>query len=94
MGIQLPEFTGSNIRCESLIPLSDHSSTTIDSFRKFFTPATSELVVQETNKYVTAKIDRWSNLTLDEFEKWLAVLLYSGVVSKPQLSYYWSLSKL
>ena len=73
----------------------------IDFFRLFFTNTLLETIVVETNKYAKNKIEQqnlsdrstwnnWVDVTKEELEAFLGVILNMGTIPVPNMKYYWT----
>lgn len=77
----------------------------IDVYNLFITDELLDLIVTETNKYAQQVIDgvqltrrsrlhAWKGTSRDEIRKFIGLLIYMGLIPKPEISLYWSKSKL
>lgn len=65
--------------------------TPIDWFFIFFTPHMMTNIVLHTNQNaIHCGNDRWTKLTVREFEIWLGLTIAMGIHKLPSLKYYWS----
>lgn len=77
----------------------------IDMYELFITDDLLDIIVIETNKYAKQKIKEssltgrawlhsWKPTTRDEIKKFIGIIVYMSIVTFPELSLYWSKSKL
>ena len=84
---EIPEWLGS-IEVE---PENQSISTLLSYFRKFFTDDLLSLIVDQSNLYASqVNVNKPLNLTVNELEQWLGILLYMSVVKLPQSRFYWN----
>ena len=67
----------------------------LDFFELFFTPEVWQLLVTQTNLYAEqkrgpAESSVWYPVTENEMKAWLSLYLNMGLVTKPNISAYWS----
>lgn len=84
----LHEFTV-NLPREHQFPPSPYSI-----FCLFFSREQIEIIVKNTNIYAYAKSAgigrKWKDLTIEEFNIWLAILIYAGIFKLPSIRDYWN----
>ena len=86
--VEFQEEVGINVDYENL-------QSCLDFFSLFFTEEVWQLLVEQTNLYAEQKRGPeehsvWYPVTLDEMKAWVSLYLNMGLVTKPNLSCYWS----
>ncbi|XP_050714265.1 piggyBac transposable element-derived protein 3-like isoform X2 [Eriocheir sinensis] len=60
-------------------------------FKKFFTPEFLDSIVYQSNLYASQKnVNKPLNLTRDELEQWLGLLIHFTIIRTPQTRLHWS----
>ena len=86
--VEFQEEVGINVDIENL-------QSCLDFFSLFFTEDVWQLLVEQTNLYAEQKRGPeersvWYPVTKDEMKAWISLYLDMGLVTKPNLSSYWS----
>ena len=86
--VEFQEEVGINVDSENL-------RSCLDFFLLFFTDEVWQLLVEQTNLYAEQKRGPeegsvWYPVTKDEMKAWVSLYLNMGLVTKPNLSSYWS----
>ncbi|PFX22429.1 PiggyBac transposable element-derived protein 1 [Stylophora pistillata] len=86
--VQFQEEVGINVDSQNL-------RSCLDFFFLFFTEEVWQLLVEQTNLYAEQKRGPkersvWYPVTADEMKAWVSLYLNMGLVTKPNLSSYWS----
>ena len=74
---------------------SENLRSCLDFFLLFFTAEVWTLQVEQTNLYAEQKREHressvWYPVTIDEMKGWVSLYLNMGLVTKPNLTSYWS----
>ena len=74
---------------------SENLQSCLDFFSLFFTDEVWQLLVEQTNLYAEQKrapeeSSVWYPITIDEMKAWVSLYMNMGLVTKPNLSSYWS----
>ena len=86
--VEFQEEVGINVDIENL-------QSCLDFFSQFFTEDVWQLLVEQANLYAEQKRGPeersvWYPVTKDEMKAWISLYLNMGLVTKPNLSSYWS----
>ena len=85
----------------------DQSENTlpIEIFNQFFDDSIMEIIVTETNRYAqqivssrqirrSSRMNRWKDITKEEMETFLGIILVTGLIKYPKMEDYWSLDPI
>ena len=98
-------FTGKEGICFDIPVSTDGKTWPIDIYRLLLTDDILDMVSRATNEYAKEKIDAshvtrrsrlnaWKETCPDEIMKFFSLILYMGLVHKPEIALYWSKSEL
>ena len=93
--ISIPAFTGLSVEAvPSPNIFLNNPCSPLTCLRLFFPIEIRAFIVVQTNSYALtlakANMRNWRVLTECEFDIWLSVLIYQGIVRLPSISDYWS----
>ncbi|XP_053457867.1 zinc finger protein with KRAB and SCAN domains 8 isoform X2 [Nycticebus coucang] len=95
------DFVENNPGVPNEIAVNLHEKTPYDFFKFFITDDVIDYMVKETNIYASqtlqkgnikphSRLKKWYDVTSQEMERFLGVLLWMGLSKKPRLPHYWS----
>ena len=93
-------FSGSSTGLLRRITTQNPADIPIALFRQFYDDKIIDLMVSETNKYAeqflashqlqrSARMRRWTDVTTTEMEKFLGIILATGLIQLPKMEDYW-----
>ncbi len=66
------------------------SELPIDFFKKFFKDEIIKVITDSTNEYSVEKNGYSLNVSVDEMEQYIGILIHMGVVTSKDYTMYWS----